>query len=81
MSLWLGQRDGEVAAESEGAGVLVVSLGTRGIGALVVSAGRWGIVVFWETAVKAERTEAADKLDSAPPMLLLCSADHLLPDV
>lgn len=44
VSLWLAEREGEAAEESEGAGVLAECHGTRGIGVLVVSVGSWGAV-------------------------------------
>ena len=77
MSLWLAQRDGEAAAESEGAGVLVVSQGTLGIGVLVASLGSWAVVAQKAAAVRGGRMEAGGKRGSAPPMTVLCSANHL----
>lgn len=81
VSLWPGERDGEAAVESEGAGVLVGFHGTLGIGVLVASVGSWGAGARVGAAVRAGRTEAEGKWGSAPPMTLLCSADHLPPAV
>lgn len=79
--LWLAERDGEAAVESEGVGVLVVSQDIQGIGVLVASVGSWGVVARKAAAVKGGRMEAEGKCDSAPPMTLLCSAHHLPPGV
>lgn len=62
---------------SEGAGVLVVSQGTRGTGVYVASVGGWGDTGQKAAAVRGERMEGEGELGSAPPMITLCSAHRL----
>lgn len=65
MALWPGERDKEAA---------VVSQGTLGIVARGVYVGIGTVVAHSEAVPKAGRMEAEKTWDSAPPMIVLCSA-------
>lgn len=67
VTLWLAERAGEAAVESEAATVLVGSQGSRGAAA--------------SKSATVGRTEAEGTCSSALPMRLLCSADHPPPAV